>query len=965
MACCMIDNGDVIRCGALLHGLSSLVLLGVSHAGTNVLLAHGHSVFKHVWDEPRSVDVGAEEKAWNGRGGTGFLLDFQVPTRDLSKDGVKEFKRHWGCASRSNNIRLADVRAIYVFCLRRIGQDRVRSTESKGQCRGRLTAWALGIAANAHCHQWLGAVPFTSADGMHASLAAELFANPVNLPVVQPASVPRAAPPVPAIARPAADAQVPRQPVPPTAPTTACYDGAYALPADIEDGDPPAAAPVTKEARASASTKYRKRRIDTDCLVMTTVDIEVSDKDGGVDIPLLKRVMAIPRLEVAVQWQCRVHDRRDNAPSPVVESQLRNIQRWAKRPGSEGDVVGVQRGAIPDGCPSSIAADSSTLAVPRHAWNAIAHALVHREVAAIVLKAGEGETTVFACPRFEHLAASGVWSAVLQCYHAGGTSRSSKPKAAALHKLMTSMTWILCYLWNRLDAHREEVAAGDNDLARLQSRLQSMITQGRRQLKDAVDLSKSRQAAAVTNTQRRDIIGDVADVHAPKREVTQQIVGSSPGIVHGVLTDLAKVAFVAEARRLNGLPPLLEHAEAMADVLIRVTAMSFVLPHIRPSIVEETVVYLTTERTPPCSDCTAPDCKGAVILVDPVECVATWQAPHHKAVTGGKRSSLGKAIVIACYHKPTVTALREWALSLNAVLYHGAGEPGTGEGVPRRFLFRMYRPVKGAWEQLRAGESSALLRQASALTFGHSAYRPANVTVLKGTRLAAHVLAGLKERLASMGVDDAVPDHVDDSVARCMGNSRAMWAQHYDAATGSKDARVTAAVMDAVRAMLLLHHLAGERFRENALPELTPQLFQTPDPERDIMEHALQAALQHVRDAQAVQKGKQRASNSVAATSNIRTVHASGANRLGDWDRGSSDSDTESELQCEACSRSDGADTIVVCDNLLCSRGWHLSCLQPPLVNEPADDWRCPDCQEAKRRRIAAARPLQPPAGRS
>jgi hypothetical protein len=50
------------------------------------------------------------------------------------------------------------------------------------------------------------------------------------------------------------------------------------------------------------------------------------------------------------------------------------------------------------------------------------------------------------------------------------------------------------------------------------------------------------------------------------------------------------------------------------------------------------------------------------------------------------------------------------------------------------------------------------------------------------------------------------------------------------------------------------------------------------------------------------------------------------------------------EYKCFVCGESKGAATMLLCD--LCQQGWHMECLQPPLVNLPKGDWICPRCRK-------------------
>jgi hypothetical protein len=50
---------------------------------------------------------------------------------------------------------------------------------------------------------------------------------------------------------------------------------------------------------------------------------------------------------------------------------------------------------------------------------------------------------------------------------------------------------------------------------------------------------------------------------------------------------------------------------------------------------------------------------------------------------------------------------------------------------------------------------------------------------------------------------------------------------------------------------------------------------------------------------------------------------------------------------CQRCCQPTPEYTTVLCDR--CDQGWHIGCLQPPLVAVPGDteDWLCPGCTAA------------------
>jgi hypothetical protein len=47
-------------------------------------------------------------------------------------------------------------------------------------------------------------------------------------------------------------------------------------------------------------------------------------------------------------------------------------------------------------------------------------------------------------------------------------------------------------------------------------------------------------------------------------------------------------------------------------------------------------------------------------------------------------------------------------------------------------------------------------------------------------------------------------------------------------------------------------------------------------------------------------------------------------------------------LRCRLCGFARRAATMVICD--ICSIGWHLECLIPPLLDIPVEQWSCPEC---------------------
>jgi hypothetical protein len=47
---------------------------------------------------------------------------------------------------------------------------------------------------------------------------------------------------------------------------------------------------------------------------------------------------------------------------------------------------------------------------------------------------------------------------------------------------------------------------------------------------------------------------------------------------------------------------------------------------------------------------------------------------------------------------------------------------------------------------------------------------------------------------------------------------------------------------------------------------------------------------------------------------------------------------------CQVCHLTTGGSTMLLCDG--CDEGWHMACLDPPLLAMPVGDWFCPRCSQ-------------------
>ena len=56
------------------------------------------------------------------------------------------------------------------------------------------------------------------------------------------------------------------------------------------------------------------------------------------------------------------------------------------------------------------------------------------------------------------------------------------------------------------------------------------------------------------------------------------------------------------------------------------------------------------------------------------------------------------------------------------------------------------------------------------------------------------------------------------------------------------------------------------------------------------------------------------------------------------------------DYPCQACGFPDDGENIIRCDG--CDKGWHLYCLDPPLLSVPQGDWFCDQCSSSVRARL-------------
>lgn len=359
----------VVDCGMLQFGIHNLVVMYTDQSGGRYLLAHGPSVFKHVWGQ--SSGNRDKEKAWN-RQPDGLLPKYQVVNIYLNSDEVKAFAELGGTTGRAPVVRMADVRAVYIFCRRRVTyHERQMEAEERTACMRRLMAWATAIAGNALCVQHNGGAPFTTDTGLHHMLFTELQHMPVTL---EPEA---AAAPV-GEARPSTGRSAPQQarqgPVPSGA-TAGLYADVYAIPDDVS--------PVGQPARpAPPPPKRCEAKVHLPPVNVAPEAIQSLRSAGGVDVALLRHVMssrwAVPP---GLKWTFRPTHGRSAAAGAAATVQRELLQEWAVRRQDEIAIAGGGRGPVPEGMLPPLAAEGTSPACPTPTWNAVTHALTHIGVA--------------------------------------------------------------------------------------------------------------------------------------------------------------------------------------------------------------------------------------------------------------------------------------------------------------------------------------------------------------------------------------------------------------------------------------------------------------------------------------------------------------------------------------------------------------------------------------------------------
>jgi hypothetical protein len=552
---------------------------------------------------------------------------------------------------------------------------------------------------------------------------------------------------------------------------------------------------------------------------------------GGVDVPLLAKLCPRPdatskaqeRISVPTdhEWLHRPRQGRTTQLTAVVATQMRLASDRFTQLTTTDQLLHPQ-GPTPPRFFKLRKKGTSTEVVDRTSWNALEHALAHEAIA---------EQLAIKPPRFEHIAIPGAWETAEACLISTGTTQTGKPKAHTVQRAYRSWLMMLGLLYERTVLYVEAATSTneplDRDIRTLPDRLLEIYNKGRAQYDKATHLTKQRQRRHTNNTGLSNAMPSAkirgrSDRSIDTKHRRADACARITTIVGDLYDTIGLAATNARSKRLNPErygPPDIETAAELRKAVLRATAVSFLMPHVRQSLVCQLCVYLESERPPACSICNDPDCNGTVIIVSyqSGNMQATLHAPHHKGNKSAS-SSAAEPISVHISERNTTIALAELAIWGIDLLDRGTPPPpppGMNADTPprprppnsHRWLFTAYS--KTGPRPLRSGEPTKLLRLYSGEEFSHADSRHIFITVLANTPLKPTFKQQLMDKLD--GLAD-VPDISKIAAAKCIGNTIQMWNDHYDAGTVPRHAATTDAVMEAVLQTLLSMYETGEEW---------------------------------------------------------------------------------------------------------------------------------------------------------
>jgi hypothetical protein len=825
------DCGPLLGARCIALGLRSSVSDGVPFLGVQA-----PSVWKFVFSDP--CYHATVEKAYNRV----YVRQRSVLGCVLDKSCAAMFRDLGGGAPAASVIRITDVRSLYT-CLHLqldrvgarvpLGEAGVRLVQYVAECRSRLMQVALGICAHAGAVAHVGGNPFAMVAGLDVVHAAELARYPVQL------EPPRCGPAVGRVS----DGVAPRvnSDLPPAPPPVASSSGGRQTPARREtsseyvhrvlrergtgaDADPyswpdddehmPEHPPSYTPEQLARFTEVGVAPVPVDNSHLRTwaswgatvsaQDIAQMESGGGVSIEVL--LQAVRHNDVVVPGGGFGWTRRRRASKgvkdPLVAAQMRCVNRWSKLPVSAAAEAAFDRGPdTPLDWLKPLGANSRCDALKPQHWNALHWALSHKPIA---------DQAKLGPPRLEYLAVHGVFAAAKQCFALGGTVQGGPASASSLVSACSGWIYGLQYLWNRAALHLSKCRSDASEEVRnLPLALADRVRAARSSLRALIKIHKGDERRRTNNKRRRLLVGDDGDADLQRQDV---LVRDMPDIISTLVLDLRSVAQRAFLYRDSKSENRMTRSFAfeMQDVIVRCTAVSFMLCHIRPSLVESAEVYLTTETRLACSRCQRADCSATSFLVHPTEDRLVFIAEHHK---GNKGQASGEAIMQRSGYHWLVVLFREWVMWGHALAYTGELPPdayvrpelrrATRCLVRRYMLMRAPKggPQQGVYRSLNSGEATLMLRNVTGTQHQHKDYRHAFITVLRMVCLPASTREQLVEDIQQAR---ALPDWVSASAARCLGNSLAMWRSTYDHGESPVDAETTEQVLHVVRKHLQL-----------------------------------------------------------------------------------------------------------------------------------------------------------------
>lgn len=262
-----------------------------------------------------------------------------------------------------------------------------------------------------------------------------------------------------------------------------------------------------------------------------------------------------------------------------------------------------------------------------------------------------------------------------------------------------------------------------------------------------------------------------------------------------------------------------DDAQAMEGLVVRALALSFMTVHLRQSLLCNAAIYFEGEPVPACPQCHSAECAGTIFMCsrDYQNGKVVFNAPHHKGnMSRGGSSRKSDAMLVSIHAPPLVLLLREWVFARD-LLYEGV-EPDVfapaereqcytrahrGEHAERRWLLMKADPrgVSG-YRTLRSGEATEMLRAATGADYSIADLRHVFITVMQGTRFGPRNQEQLQERLRVIHRNN-VPDWARCDTATGMGNTLAMWSDHYDAGEMPRHAATCEAVLHFVQRELM------------------------------------------------------------------------------------------------------------------------------------------------------------------